>query len=308
MDEPLELTGALQNPVEPDPEPTGPVPPQAEVPPTPIPSTVEAPSPEPELVAGKHPLEPGGKRFNEVWARAKRAEAALQRAREQQIRAETELEVRKQTPATPATPGERILTWDELEKGIESGQLTRAQANEYRDGVIEKRVTERLEKKLLATTSDQTRSQSLSSELTRYKQAVPNIVQLGTPERDKLESEFAWQLSTYGVTDPRTLTALQRTSLELAATRAVFGPVESLERKPTVTPKRETHQETSGDTGRPTGPQHDSLDDLTSEEKMFYTKLIKQGKYAGWDAVRKDVDWYNEHKATEAKRKALAMT
>lgn len=307
MDEPLELTGALQTLVEPDPVPTGPVPPQTEVPPASVPSPVEEPSFEPEPVAGKHPLEPGGKRWNEVYARAKRAEAALQREREQRIRAETELEVRKQTPASPAPSGERVLSWDELEKGIETGQLTRAQANDYRDGVIERRVTEKLEKKVMATTSDQTRGQSLSSELTRYKQAVPNIVQLGTPERDKLESEFAWQLSTYGVTDPRTLTATQRTSLELAATRAVFGPVESLERKTTV-PKRETHQETSGDTGRSTGPVKDSLNDLSPDEKAFYTKMIKLGKYDGWEAVRKEVDWYNEHKAKEAKQKAFAAS
>ena len=305
MDEPLELTGTLANTVEP--EESGQVAPQVEVSPTPV-LAVEETLPDTEPTKPKHPLEPGGERWNQIYARAKRAEAALQREREQRIRSETELEVRKSTPVTPAPGSERILTWDELEKGIEAGQLTRAQANDYRDGVIEKRVTNTLEKKLLAATSDQSRTQSLSSELTRYKTAIPNIVQLGTPERDKLESEFAWQLSTYGVTDPRALTATQRTSLELAAIRAVFGPVEAVERKPTVTAKRETHQETSGDTGRSTGQTHDSLADLSPDEKAFYAKMIKLGKYDGWDAVRKEVDWYIDHKAKEAKQKAFAAS
>src|SRR3990167_3498611 len=63
----------------------------------------------------KHPLEPGGERFNQVYARAKTAEARMQEEREGRIRAETEAQVLREARSTPPLKTEdKIPSWAEL--------------------------------------------------------------------------------------------------------------------------------------------------------------------------------------------------
>ena len=81
---------------------------------------VQPPSEEVVEDSKPNPLEPGGDRFKQVWARAKQAEARAaeleaerQREREERIRLEERLKVKEET--TKAQPE---YTWEQLEQGI----------------------------------------------------------------------------------------------------------------------------------------------------------------------------------------------
>ncbi len=261
------------------------------------PVTEEAP-PEPPVEGEDthvHPLAPGGDRFRQVWARAKKAEAERQVEREARIRAEAERDaLRQATQPKPAT-SERVYTWAELQRAIDEQKITLAEAMEYREKYLSKQFEER-ESKLrteLTSARDETNKVAvMDQELGRYLKVVPEINQPGSQHREALEREFAYQCELHGYADPAALTTRQRLAMNLSAVRAVLGPIETLERKSTMAPTRSTHQETTAGTSRPTTPGKDLLSALSADEKAHYTKMIDLGRYKDWSEVKTELEWY----------------
>src|SRR6185295_10146617 len=81
------------------------------------PDAPDAPNPDAladEGVPGEtdaHPLAPEGKRFKQVYARAKDAETKLQQLREEKARLEGQLEATRTAPPVPEPKVEPRLTW-----------------------------------------------------------------------------------------------------------------------------------------------------------------------------------------------------
>lgn len=250
---------------------------------------VSAETPEPEGQA-EHPLEPNGKRFKQVWARAKHAEQErdrlreeAQREREERIRLEERLTVKEEAKAK-GQPSEQEYTWDQLEQAIEAGQITRAWANTYREEVVAKKAREAALREVEERDKVKTRTLSVQQEIDRYKQIVPDIMRTGSDTRQKLEREYAYMVNVLGMPETK--------STELAATRAALGDVTVLER--TMKAKQSATQEPFVEThssGKRPPSQKRLVDSLDERQKAHYTKMIDRGRYANWDEVEAELKW-----------------
>jgi hypothetical protein len=246
-----------------------------------------------------HPLEPGGDRFKQIYARAKEAErrkdelaAELQREREERIRLEERQKVREESAAPP----EREYSWNELEVFISEGKLTRAQAQTYRESLIEKKAKAEAAKLVEGHLNLNTREVTVGRTLDRYKELKPEMMTPGSPERKRLESEYQFLVGTLGY--PATL------QTQLAAARAAFGDVSVLETQAKLKAKhveREGHMETHTNQ-RPPAKAKDPIATLSPEAKEHYTRMIKAGRYGSyqprqgvtdghWEAVRAELTW-----------------
>ena len=231
-----------------------------------------------------NPLEPGGDRFKQVWARAKKAEeevnhlrAETQREREDRIRLEERLKALEEAKTTQTQPE---YTWDQLEAGIAEGRWTRAQAQEYKEQAIERRLEAKRQKERQAEMSNS----RVLGEIEQYKSLVPEVNQYGTESRQKVEREYA-HLIRNGAPDNYTT--------QLAALRAALGDPETIKSRNTTKkvliekePFMETH--TSSVTKQAKAPFKDSLPAWKVPE---YEKLIKHGVYKDWKEIEDESKW-----------------
>jgi hypothetical protein len=254
---------------------------------TPAPDQVAAPVEGAEQVK-PHPLEPDGDRFKQVWARAKAAEAEreqlkaeIQREREERIRYEERLKAQEEAKAK----AEPEYTWEQLEGFISEGKITRAQANEYRERKIEERAVKKAEERLRNELASTSQVATVSTDIERYKKAIPEILQAGSPERQKVEREYAYMVNVLKF--PKTL------ETELAATRAALGDVETVER--TVTAKRtatkEPFMETHSSTHKPQNKTTDPTKNLNETQRRYYEKQIEKGRYRDWNEVKAELEF-----------------
>jgi hypothetical protein len=243
-----------------------------------------------------HPLEPGGKRFNEVWARAKKAESESQREREARLVAEAKLDAYKELGVTKTDKGEKVYSWEELETFIDNGQMTRAEASTYREREVIKKATAEAESRAEARVRTETRLATTSKELKSYIDEVPEIAETGSETRQKLEAEFAWLASMYGT--PEKGSVAER-AMELNAVRNVLGPLDKVStRKDSdrlTRSSRETMAESNSTANRGTasGSGKDPVAGLTSAQKAHYERMFKSSNAYpnGWDSVREELKW-----------------
>ena len=259
--------------------------------PEPVAPVVETSEPvvEPEPEA-KEPaaLEPGGERFKQVWARAKTAEAEkeslrqeLQREREERIRLEERTKVHEETKKA----SEPEYTWEQLEGLIADGKITLGKAAAYREKIVREQATKEAEERLKTQLSSTSHQTTVTSELARYKAAVPEITQAGTPERIRVEREFAYLVNTLGY--PRTY------ATELAATRAALGDPETVERAAQAkrSTQKESFVETHSSQQKPAPNPKDPVLKLTQREKDHYQRMIERGRYKDWNEVKEELEW-----------------
>ena len=258
-------------------------------------AVAEAPVVEPE----KHPLEPGGARFKEVYARAKTAEAKMQEEREGRIRAETEAAVLREARSTqPAKADEKELTWTELKQMIADSRISEADALDYREKLVEKRTAAKVEASITSRLTSQDRLNRVASEIERYKDAIPDVNKLGTDERAKFDTEFRYQVDVVGL-DPKS------TATQLTALRAVYGSpdkaVQYAKAHAKAAPAAESYAETSGGgPAVPATPKKAFRDALTPREQEHYDRMIKHGRYGdpatAWMRIKEEHDYFNKVK------------
>lgn len=212
-------------------------------------------------------------RFDQVWARSKKAEARLeqlqadlQREREERIR----LEERSKVKEEQATQKE--MTWAELETGIAEGKWSRDQAQEYKDKMTE----QRLERKFREKQAQESTVSNVLGEINQYKQLIPDITVPYSESRMKVEKAYA-HLVRNG--------APQNYATELAATMSVFGDIDTVKARKTVKqtitskePLMETHTP-SRNVQKPTKSFEDGLPE---HKRDFYKKLMKHGAIKTW--------------------------
>lgn len=233
-------------------------------------------------------LKPGGKRWNQLYARTKTAEGEAQRLREEKARLEGQLEATRTAPSVAETKPEPRYTWEQLEAGIDEGKWTRAKAMEYDRETLRKEMQATFDTRLKDVLATQSRGTTVQSDIAQYKTSVPGIVIAGSPERVKVEQEFAYLVNSLGYDqkDPRT---------ELLACRNVFGDVKTAQTRQaarTTIPERETMQDMPA-TGKPKVDAKDPLKSLTGEQRKHYQRMIDKGVYAkGWADVRDELKEY----------------
>jgi hypothetical protein len=246
-----------------------------------------------------HPLEPGGKRFEQVWARAKKAEEDARKVREEKIALETELRVRKELETSPPKKeAEKVYNWEELEGLIESGNLTRAQAQTYREDVIRKQTLQEAEQRITQKQEAVNVTESVRGEINRYTKAVPTLLQQDSSDYKRVEAEFNWLTTIYGA--PKDDTEMRKR--QLIALRAAYGTADAAEKRAGLSKAsddgKDTIMDSTGTSKGKTPPVADGQPKGLSEAEVeHYNKMIKQGRYKeGWKSINEEIAFYNKLK------------
>jgi hypothetical protein len=238
----------------------------------------------PALGTKVHPLLPGGRRFEQVYAKGKQAEREAQELREQLAAANAKLEILGNTGKVTEVPTE--YSWAQLEEFIQQGRITRADAEAHREEVIERKLANRIKGEFTTETRQATREQALDKTIQDYVASFPGITDVNSPDRARLDEEFDFQASIQGL-DSTKLSASQRKAIQVTALRTVYGTIDSV-RKRSVSPKTEASQGTTG--GTPPAPSNNKdqqiLDNLSKAQVTHYKKMMAAGRYrGGWKDV-----------------------
>jgi len=233
-----------------------------------------------------HPLQPGGRRFEQVYAEAKQAERDLIAERERRIAAEAKLDGLSLSTKPATETAEQEYTWTQLEEFIQQGRITRADAEAHREAINVKKLKSTLRDDFTKENTEHEKARVLTASIAGYLQAAPNVNVTGSEERNRLDQEFDWLVSVHGV-DVSKLTDVHKKQLQVMALRNVYGPLDSLVKR-TAPAKGETHQGLPGGTKpRPSAnPDQAILDGLTKREVAHYNKMFLAGRYPGkWKDV-----------------------
>jgi hypothetical protein len=211
-----------------------------------------------------------------------KAQQALERAEAAERRAkELEERVRKDGEKKPPTRTELLSL-------VNSGDLTQEQA----DSIWEKQIVEKARREAAAEVSSTLnateRQRVVEGQLRGYRELVSAAWEEGTPERAKVQAEYEHLVNVLGHKPTK--------ETEAAALRAAFGDIDTLRAaKSKARPgPADTHSETGGG-GKPAGAggSKDVLKSLSPREKQHYGRLIDQGIYKNWDAVKAELDHAN---------------
>lgn len=238
-----------------------------------------------------HPLAPGGRRFEQVYAQGKQAQRDAQELRERLVAAEAKIELLS-GKSTADDTADKEYSWAELETFIQQGRITRADANAHREEVTAKKLEARIKNNFVTETRQATREQTLVQTVQDYLTAVPNAKIEGTPERIRLEEEYEWLASVQGV-DLTKVSGAQRAALQVSAFRNVYGSLDSFKQRGNT--RTETSQGISGGSAPSTkkaNPDQQLLDALTPVQVEHYRKMMRTGRYAGgWKDVVEELKY-----------------
>ena len=221
-------------------------------------------------------------RFDQVWARTKKAEARLdqiqaelQREREEKIRLEERAKVQTEQQT------QQEWTWDQLETFIAEGKITRGQAQEYKDKMTE----QRLERKFRQAQEQEKESYNVLKEIKQYQELVPDSMTFGSESRQRYEREFNYLVRNGAPKNHVT---------ELAACRAAFGDPETIRARNTtkkvITPK-EPFMETHSSSQSSKAPSKSFKETLSSEKVSHYERMMRSGLVKDWKEVEALEKW-----------------
>lgn len=181
-------------------------------------------------------------------------------------------------------PADRAVTYTkaQLKAAVEAGQITQEQADEHWERQREAELTARAESAALEAVSRQTTQERINSDLSEYKRLKPEIMDPGSETRAKIADEYKYLVDTGSAKSVAT---------ELAAIRAVLGPLEKLKNAGKARRAPESEEQGGGGGGEGKAPKTGKalVDKLDARYREHYEKGIKQGRYKDWDEVEKEL-------------------
>lgn len=175
----------------------------------------------------------------------------------------------------------KVFAKADLKAAVAAGQITQDQSDEIWEQQLVAQVTEKAEAKALDAVSAKTAKDRIDADLDKYKRLAPEIMDASSDERQKIVAEYK-ELTATGM--PKNL------ATELAAIRAVMGPLDKLETARSAR-RRVEHDEQSGGggEGRRSNSGKTLVDQLDARKKGFYEDQIKKGRYKDWNAVEAEL-------------------
>ena len=212
-------------------------------------------------------------RFDQVWARSKKAEAEAKQLQEElRLEREDRIRLEERTRVQTEQQAQKEMTWAELENGIAEGRWTRDQAQEYKDKMTE----QRLERKFKEKQALESSHARVLNEIAVYQQLIPNVMTPGSDERQKYEREYNYLVRNGA---PKNYTT------ELAAVRAAFGDPETIKSRQTsrqVIVNKEPLMETHTSSTPPKTPKKEWKESLSEFEVKHWEKMMKGGIVKDW--------------------------
>lgn len=189
------------------------------------------------------------------------------------------------TPA-PKKDEPKRFTRAELSAAVEARQITQDQADEAWAGQVEKDATDRATRTALAAVDDRQKKERVDSEIAKYTALKPEILQKGSELRQQVTDEYKSLVASGSPEGVPT---------ELAAIKAVLGPLTKLEKAAGARREADPDQQGGGNDGRPAKKSGNGklVDTLSPREKEHYEKGIKAGRYKDWTEVESELKYAN---------------
>lgn len=229
-----------------------------------VPQETPEVTPAPVVVEDEpHPLDPGGKRFSEVYGEMKDARREAQELRERLARLEGEVQATK--PADK--PAERMYTPEEMQALVDAGRITPMKATQqiaWQQAELKAR-EERQQRQV------EDRQRVALNEVNQYVDKLPGLRNSSSPEFAKV-ARIAQDIAD-DMGKPTSDPIVQR-----RACREAFGSLERLAKAATVREttrqNADTHVETSGGGGSVTTTStKDPLKDVPQHYKDHWKRL-----------------------------------
>lgn len=171
------------------------------------------------------------------------------------------------------------FTRAELKAAVAAGQVTQDQADDIWSKQVENDLTAKAVAAAREDSSRRTQTEQIDLDLTEYKRLAPELRDKSSDTFDRVREEFQYLVRRGS---PNNL------ATELAAIRAVLGPLDKLEKAKSAK-RAESHEEQSGGEGRrESGKAGKKLvDTLSPREKTYYQGLIDRGHHKDWEEVEK---------------------
>jgi hypothetical protein len=188
---------------------------------------------------------------------------------------------------TKEKPAERPKVYGkpELKAAVDGGQITQEQADDIWERQREAQITERAELVALDTVTRQATKERIDADLAAYKRLKPEILDKGSEVREQIREEFNYLVKIGKPKDEAT---------ELAAIRAVLGPLAKLEKAASATRSVEHEEQGGGQGGEPKnrgGSSKKLVDHLKGDAKKYYERAIEQRRYKDWEAVEAELKY-----------------
>jgi hypothetical protein len=230
-----------------------------------------------------------------ITARQLKAALASQKQRlEEQLAAkDRELQAFKEGLGNrePAKDQPKVYTRAELKALVENGQITQEQADDRWDRQREVQLRESARKEALDAVTGHATKERIDSDIAAYVRLRPEIKEAGSELREQIREEFKYLTSIGKPAD---------TSTELAAIRAVLGPISKLEKAASAERSQESHQESGGGGSRPKGGAGKTLaEKLNPRYREHYEKGIQQGRYKDWKDVESELKYMTPKRRQE---------
>src|SRR3990167_2360910 len=182
--------------------------------------------------ARPHPLEPGGERYEQVWARMRQAERDAEEAR---MRADTA----ERKVAQPPAPAVTFYTPDQLQAAVDQGRITATQASAQ----LALQAKEQAKTELRGELQYETRRTEAAREVDQFIAKKPSLMDSGSDEFRRVAALARDVAADTGMamTDPR----VQRQAL-----RQAYGSLDRLATDARTTAHTRTHADLHAETGR----------------------------------------------------------
>lgn len=177
-------------------------------------------------------------------------------------------------------------TRQELSAAVEARQITQDQADDIWATQVENDATERATRTALSAVEERQKKERVDSEISRYRELKPEIMERGSELRNQVVEEY------------KTLVAAgspEGVPTELAAIKAVLGPLSKLEKAAGARREADPDQQGGGSGNPPPRKSGNGklVDTLSPREKEHYEKGIKNGRYKDWNEVEAELKYAN---------------
>lgn len=185
-----------------------------------------------------------------------------------------------------------VYTWAQLQQAVQENKITEEVAQQIWADQIVDRAVKTATDTVTTTLSDTTSAARVEAEIAKYREAIPQIMDPASEQRQRVTREFMRLTAELGY-------ARDNLRTELVALQAAFGPIDQVVKA--VKTRTEGHRDVSGDTDP--GPADDDKDQdpgntppssMSAEERRYYEHAIRNKVYQNWGAVREELKFANK--------------
>jgi len=213
-----------------------------------------------------------------------RMEQMLIDAQERNTRLENEVLAARNEVATPPP---KVFSEAELDQLIQDGKIDEGQKAQVLREQMKRELKTELTGELAQQNQATSQQDKVAAVIQKYRDVMPDLATKGSENRQKAEEEYKALAEIEG----QPADAFAALQMEARALRAAFGPpTKVVERTAAHAAADEQGSSGGGGSAAPSTKELGGLS-LSDSQKAHYTRMIDQGLYKDWDAVKAEVNY-----------------